>query len=88
MHYIQGAYAMARWERTPNQLKVIRVCLVLLSISVAIMVISTIIDIVQNGWGTIHAFNIAPFSGIIVVMIIILANNKKNDTKKDEKDEK
>jgi len=64
---------------TPKQRKRMKICLIILAVSMAVMAISTVIQIVHNGWGTSSAINIVPFSGAAVVMIVMLGKDKKKD---------
>ena len=62
-----------------KQQKLVKLCLILLSVSMAVMAISTVVQIIHNGWGSVHAVNIVPFCGMAVVLITLLSNDKKKD---------
>ena len=66
---------------TLKQRKIIKLCLVILTISMIVMVVSTVIQIINNGWEAFKIINIIPFVGMATTMIVILTGNKKVDDK-------
>jgi len=53
----------------------------LLAVSIAVMAVSTIINIVNNGWEVLSIINVVPFIGVFVAMIAIFAGNKDKSNK-------
>ncbi len=66
---------------TPRERNTVRICLVILAISIALMVVNMVIEIISNGWKLVSTMNIVPFLGIAFVMLVILKANKKKDDK-------
>ena len=66
---------------TPKQRKAIKLCLVILAVSMIVMAISMFVQINHNGWESVNATTIIPFCGMAAVMIMLL----KRDDKKDDK---
>ncbi|MDR3013072.1 MAG: hypothetical protein LBU70_07665 [Chitinispirillales bacterium] len=66
---------------TTKQRKLVKICSIILAISLAVMVVSTVIQIINSGWESFNMVNIVPFLGVAVVMIAILASDKKKDDK-------
>ena len=72
---------MAPKELTPKRRRIILVCLIILAISMAVLAVSTIIQIIHNGWETVSVVNFVPFMGMASVMIAVLASDKKRGDK-------
>ena len=66
---------------TPKQKNLIKLCLVVLAISMLVMAISTVVQIIHNGWESFNTVDIVPFGGMAVAIIAILASDKKKDDK-------
>lgn len=66
---------------TPKQRKTITVCLIILAISMAVMAISTIINLINNGWEAFNMVSFVPFIGMTLAMIVILESGKKENEK-------
>jgi len=66
---------------TPNQRKIIKICFVILAVSMAVMAVSTVINIVNNGWEVFSIINVVPFIGVFVAMIAIFIGNKDKSDK-------
>ena len=66
---------------TSKQRKVVKTCLIILTISMAVMAISTIINVIHNGWEAFSVVNIVPFIGMAGVMVSILTSDKNEDDK-------
>ncbi|MCL2718940.1 MAG: hypothetical protein FWE14_09210 [Lachnospiraceae bacterium] len=62
---------------TPKQEKIVKICFIILAISMAVMAISSVIQIVNEGWESLNMITVIPFIGIIVSMIVIFASGKK-----------
>ena len=66
---------------TPKQRKTVKVSLIILAISMAVMAVSTIISIIHSGWATTSIINFVPFIGILCAMIAIYGSDKKKNDK-------
>ena len=69
---------------TQKQRKTIKVCLIIVAISMAVVTASTIISIIYGGWGALSIVNIVLLiSGALVLVgsSAVLASNKKKDNK-------
>jgi uncharacterized membrane protein len=65
----------------PKQRKIVKLCLVILAISMIVMAVSTVVQIINSGWETFKIINIFPFVGLATAMIAILAGDKEVDDK-------
>ena len=72
---------------TTKQRKLVRICLIILALSMLTMAISTFIQIQHNGWESVNTINTVPFGGMVVVLIIMLKRDDKEKAKEKEKDE-
>ncbi|MCL2486724.1 MAG: hypothetical protein FWE86_03900 [Oscillospiraceae bacterium] len=69
---------------TQKQRKTIKVCLIIVAISMAVVTASTIISIIYGGWGALSIVNIVLLiSGALVLVgsSAVLASNKKKNNK-------
>jgi vancomycin permeability regulator SanA len=66
---------------TPKRRKILIVCLIVLAVSMAVMAVSTVIQVIHNGWEAFSVINTVPFFGMAIVLIIFLQNDKKKDDK-------
>jgi hypothetical protein len=64
---------------TPKQEKIVKICFIVLAISMAVMAISSVIQIVNEGWDSFNVITIVPFIGIVVSMIVVFASGKKTE---------
>ena len=62
---------------TPKRKKMIKICLVILAVSMAVMAISTFVQISHNGWTSTNTITIVPFMGMGAVMIALLKRDDK-----------
>jgi len=65
----------------PKRRKIVMICTVILAVCLVVFAISTILQIVHNGWDSFSVVNFVPFIGMAVVMIVILTGDKKKDDK-------
>ena len=66
---------------TSKQRKIIKLCLVILAVSVVVMAISTFVQVIQHGWQAtdIDTFTFAPMGAVAIMLAVILKNEKKDD---------
>jgi len=60
----------------------ITACLVILAISMAVMAVSSVMNILRTGWSNYYAVNLIPFLGMATVVIAILSYDNKADGKR------
>ena len=65
----------------PKQRNTIRICLIILAISLVIMAASTIIHVIHDGWDTLNLVNFVPFISVASAMFIIYSGDRKKDDK-------
>ena len=65
----------------PKNRKVVIVCLIIFAASLVVAAISTVIQIIHNGWSNLSLLNIAPFIGMSVAMISALASTRDKKEK-------
>jgi len=68
---------------TPKQNSILKICFVIFAISMAVMAISTIIDLIRNGWEALNVISFVPFIALISAFSTIFANKKMKDHSKD-----
>jgi hypothetical protein len=59
--------------------KTIIICCIILALSMVVLAISTVIQVIHNGWEAITIVNFAPFIGMAVAITTVLINSKKNN---------
>jgi|GEM_PF-2278516 len=72
---------------TTKQRRLVRICLIILALSMLTMAISTFVQIHHNGWESVNAINTVPSGGMMVVLIIMLKRDDKEKAKETKKDE-
>ena len=65
----------------PKSRNVVIVCAVILAVCLVVFAVSTVIQIVHNGWDAFSVVNLVPFFGMVAVMIVILTGGKNKDGK-------
>ena len=63
---------------TPKKRKILLGCVIVMAVCMVVYAISTVMNVVHNGWDTVGVINFVPFIGF-VPLIVILANDKKGD---------
>ena len=61
---------------------IIKICAVVLALSIAVMAVSMVIQIIHFGWEEFNAVNIIPLLGMAVAMVVMLLSGRKKDGKK------
>ena len=67
---------------TPKRRKIVIICLIIFAVSLATVAVSTVIQIIHNGWDNLSFINYVPFIGITAAMISVLVNLKNDKDKK------
>ena len=62
---------------TPKRRRMIKICLAILAVSMAVMAISTFVQISHNGWESVNLITIVPFIGMGAVMIALIKRDDK-----------
>ena len=65
-------------EMTSRQRRVLKICFVTLAISMTVMTVSSVIQLVNNGWDSFSMITVVPFIGMIVSFVILIAIDKKS----------
>ena len=56
---------------TPKRKKTVAICLAILAVSMVVLVVSTIVQIIHNGWDSVNVSTLVPFMGMGAVMIAL-----------------
>ena len=48
---------------TPKRKKTVAICLAILAVSMVVLVVSTIVQIIHNGWDSVNVSTLVPFYG-------------------------